>query len=106
MKSSGFGKSSLPFLLPDYTELSMPANRLFSDNQGPISTANKPKYVISNRSKHIDNRFHIIYEAATNGLVRLEYVRTADMTADILTKALPRELHLRHMKGLGMEKVK
>jgi hypothetical protein len=41
-------------LLPNYTELSMPANRLFSDNQGAIATANKPKYVILNRSKHID----------------------------------------------------
>jgi len=93
-------------LLPNYTKLSMPTNRLFSDNQGTIATANKPKYVISNRSKHIDIRFHIIRKAAANGLVRLKYVRTADMTANILTKALPRELHLRHMKGLGMEKVK
>jgi hypothetical protein len=41
-------------LLPDYTELLMPVNRLFSDNQGAIAIANKPKYVISNRSKHID----------------------------------------------------
>jgi hypothetical protein len=44
----------LLILLPDYTELSMPANRLFSDNQGAITIANKPKYVILNRSKHID----------------------------------------------------
>jgi transposase InsO family protein len=99
-------RNVLIFLLPDYTEHTVPANTLFSDNQGAISTANKPIHAISNRSKHIDVRFHIIREAAANGLVRLEYVRTADMTADILTKALPRELHLRHMKGLGMEKTK
>jgi hypothetical protein len=93
-------------LLPDYTELSMPANWLLSDNQGAILTANHPKHVISNRSKHIDIQFHIIREATANELVQLEYVRTANMTADILTKALPQELHLRHMKGLGMEKTK
>jgi len=84
----------------------MPTNKLFSDNEGAIATANQPIYTISNRSKHIDIRFHIIREAAANGLIRLEYVRTADMTADILTKALPKELHVRHMKGLGMERLK
>jgi hypothetical protein len=92
-------------LLPDYTELSMPMNRLFLDNQGTIIIANKLKYVISNRSKHIDIQFHIICKAAANRLVQLKYVRTANMTANILTKALPQELHLHYMKGLGMEKV-
>ena len=84
----------------------MPANKLFSDNQGAIATANQPKHVISNRSKHIDIRFHIIREAAANGLIQLEYIQTIEMTANILTKALPQELHIRHIKGLGMEKLK
>jgi transposase InsO family protein len=89
-------------ILPDYTESTMPANKLYCDNQGAIATASQPGYAVSNRSKHIDVRFHIIREAAANGLVRLEYIRTTEMTADILTKALTRELHERHIKGLGM----
>lgn len=89
-------------LLPHYTELHMPANTLYCDNQGSIATANQPSYSISGRSKHIDVRFHIIRDAAANGLIRLEYLRTSDMTADILTKSLSKELHLRHVKGLGL----
>ena len=90
-------------ILPDYTEHQMPANILYCDNQGAIATANQPDYAVSGRSKHIDVRFHIIRDATANGLVRLEYIRSSEMTADILTKALPKELHLRHVKGLGMD---
>jgi hypothetical protein len=43
-------------------------------------------YAVSSRSKHIDVRFHITRDAAANGLIRLEYVRTTDMTADILQR--------------------
>jgi len=35
----------------------------------------------------------------------LQYVRTEDMTADILTKALPRETFQRHVRGLGMVRI-
>jgi reverse transcriptase-like protein len=89
-------------ILPDYTEHTMPANNLYCDNQGAIATASQPIHAISSRSKHIDVRFHVIRDAAANGLIRLEYVRTGDMTADILTKALPRETFQRHVRGLGM----
>jgi hypothetical protein len=90
-------------ILPQYAEHSMPSNIIHCDNQGAIATANRPSNSPSPRSKHIDIRFHVIREAIANGLIRLEYVRTADMTADILTKALPKELHQRHVKGMGME---
>lgn len=93
-------------MLPDYTEFRMPANTLYCDNQGAIATANQPSYSVSGRSKHIDVRFHITRDAAANGLIRLEYIRTTDMTADILTKALPKELHIRHVRGLGMVRIK
>jgi hypothetical protein len=93
-------------ILPDYTEHQMPANALYCDNQGAITTANQPTYMVSGRSKHIDVRFHVIRDAAANGLIRLEYVRTDDMTADIMTKALPKETFQRHVRGLGMARVK
>ena len=44
----------LIFLLPDYTKLLMPVNKLFSDNQDTITTANQPKHIILNRLKHIN----------------------------------------------------
>jgi hypothetical protein len=93
-------------LLPDYTEHQMPANALYCDNQGAITTANEPTYMVSGRSKHIDVRFHVIRDAAANGLIRLEYVRTEDVTAGVLTKALPRETFQRHVRGLGNVRIK
>jgi hypothetical protein len=92
-------------VLPKYAEHSMPSNTIHCDNQDAIATANRPSNSPSARSKHIDICFHVIREAIANGLIRLEYVRTADMTADILTKALPKELHQRHVKGMGMETI-
>jgi len=90
-------------ILPDYAESQMSANTLYCDNQqGAIATTGQPSYAVSGRSHR--HSFHIIRDAVANGLIRLEYVRTSDMTADILTKPLPKELHLRHVKGLGMDK--
>lgn len=74
---------------------------LYGDNQSAISTAQSGRDS-SPRSKHIDIRYHITREAISNGTLRLEYIRTTDMTADILTKALPLELHNKHIHSLGL----
>jgi len=75
-RSPGFAR--ILAILPDYTESKMPANTLYCDNQGAIAMTGQPTYAVSGRSKHIDN------------IIR--------------TKALPKELHLRHVKGLGMDR--
>lgn len=76
---------------------------LYADNQSAITTAQSGRDV-SPRSKYIDIRYHITREALANGILRLEYIRTTDMTADILTKALSRELHQKHTLSLGLRK--
>lgn len=75
----------------------------YADNQGAITTAQSGQD-ISPRSKHIDIRYHITREALSNGILRLEYIRTTEMTADILTKALPREVHEKHISSMGLRK--
>ncbi|EED20849.1 hypothetical protein TSTA_080820 [Talaromyces stipitatus ATCC 10500] len=92
-------------ILSQYVEHTMPSNIIYCDNQGAIATANQPSHSPSTRSKHIDICFHVIREAIANGLIRLEYICTTEMTADILTKALPKELHKRHVKGMGMKSI-
>jgi len=42
-------------------------------------------------TKYIDIRYHFVREAIGNNLATLDYVPTAEMTADIMTKSLPRE---------------
>jgi hypothetical protein len=40
------------------------------------------------RTKHIDVRYHYIREMVENGEIKVEYLRTEDMIADMLTKPL------------------
>ena len=75
---------------------------LYGDNIGAITTATNPDGHRATRSRHIDIRYHITREALANGTLRLQYIRTADMTADILTKSLPIEAHRRHRHNMGL----
>ena len=58
---------------------------------------------VNERTKHIDIRFHFVRDAYQQGRIRIKYLPTADMTADILTKALSREAHQRHVRGMGLQ---
>jgi hypothetical protein len=73
---------------------------ILADNQGAIKLSKNPQH--HSRSKHIDVKYHFIRNSYQNGLIELAYIPTAEMVADILTKALPREKHEKHMKGMGM----
>jgi hypothetical protein len=55
------------------------------DNQSAIATANT--VAITERSKHIDVRYHFLRELIINKTMTLEFTRTQDMLADILTKS-------------------
>ena len=58
------------------------------DNQSCIKMCHNP--VMHRRSKHIDTKLHFIRERVENKEVKIHYVPTEEVTADILTKSLPR----------------
>jgi len=60
---------------------------IFCDNQSAIALAQDYQYHA--RMKHIDIRYHFIRWVIERGDIRLIFCPTADMAADILTKALP-----------------
>ena len=60
---------------------------LYNDNQAAIALTKDGSYHA--RTKHIDVRYHFIRYSIDAGSIRLLYCPTNDMTADILTKALP-----------------
>lgn len=85
------------------SDLQTPLTRpitLYNDNQGAIALSNNP--VFQARSKHIETQYHWIREKVLDGVFKLVYVATGDMLADICTKALPRVLHERMCRGLGL----
>ena len=73
---------------------------IFIDNQGAIQLAKNPK--LHERTKHIGVRYHFVRDACERNIIHTTYLPTSEMTADILTKILPRETHWRHTGGLGL----
>jgi hypothetical protein len=60
------------------------------DNQSAIALSKNP--VFHDRSKHIDIHYHFIRECVEEDRVKLQSIATTEQLADILTKALGREL--------------
>src|SRR6204780_4605245 len=73
---------------------------LFLDNQGAIALAKNP--VSHSRAKHIDLRHHFVREAIQDRIIWVQYIPTAKMTADSLTKALGHEKHEKCASRMGM----
>ena len=73
---------------------------ILSDNQAACSLSNS--ITISARSKHIDIRHHFIHDYVQSGLFSTTWIPTADMPADIFTKALPFISYSHHRDVLGL----
>jgi hypothetical protein len=84
--------------LQEDLKLNKEALIIYEDNQSCIRTASD---VIRNeRSKHIDVRYHFVRELVNKKEVRLEYLPTEHMPADLMTKALGKIAHYRHVNQL------
>ena len=73
---------------------------LFSNNQSAIALAKNP--VSHARAKHIDICHHFVREAIQDQIIWVQYIPTAEMTMDSLTKALGREKHEKCTARMGM----
>jgi hypothetical protein len=62
-----------------------------SDSKGSIALAKNPDH--HSLTKHIDMKYHFIRLHIVERAIRLEYLNTSVMAADLLTKALPRHRH-------------
>jgi len=78
----------------------IPPITIFADNQGSMALAKNPEF--HSRTKHIHIQQHFIREKVVEEEVRLEYLSTGDMAADLLTKALPREKVERFREYIGV----
>lgn len=71
------------------------------DNQSAISLSKNP--VHHGRSKHIDTRYHFVRECVESGKIAVEFVKSEDQLADILTKALGRVKFQEMRRRIGMQ---
>ncbi|MCO5562180.1 hypothetical protein L7F22_015806 [Adiantum nelumboides] len=70
------------------------------DNTSAKVLAKNP--VMHQRTKHIEVREHFIREKVQSGYISLHHCNTKENVADILTKALGKELFFKHRFALGM----
>ena len=75
-----------------------PSPILFGDNQSAQSlTRNGIK---SERTKHIDIKYHFVTDEVARGNVQLRWIPTTEQLADVLTKALGAQQHVALIKQL------
>ena len=74
-------------LLEEFGHAQTGTTVIWEDNQACIAQSKNP--VNHSRSKHILLKYHYLRDLTESGIVRLEYIPTADQIADIFTKPLP-----------------
>lgn len=74
------------------------ASKLLVDNQGTIEVAKHG--VKSDRTKHVDVKYHHITDTVDKGHVQLEWVSTDKQQADIMTKALGAPVFLKMKEAI------
>ena len=73
---------------------------LLEDNEGANALSRNPEY--HSRMKHIHGRQRFITEIVEVETIQVEYVPTAIMVADGMTKPLPRQAYCNFMEMLGL----
>nr|KYP76657.1 Copia protein [Cajanus cajan] len=84
-------------------EIRIPINytmRILCDNKVAISIAKN--LVHHDRTKHVEIDRHFIKEKIDHDIISVDHVPSCRQTADILTKALPRNTYENIRSNLGM----
>jgi hypothetical protein len=68
------------------------------DNVGAIYLTQNPS--TSQRTKHIDIRYHFVREFVEAGVVKVEFIKSEENEADIMTKNTTNELFEKHKTKL------
>ena len=73
---------------------------ILCDNQSGIRLSENP--VFHDRSKHIDIKYHFIWDMVQRGVVRLDHIGTDEQLAYILTMPLGKVMFLTFCENLSI----
>jgi len=71
---------------------------IWEDNQSCIAYSQNA--LVSEKTKHIDLKYHFVKDHVQLGTVKLRYLPTGDMVADMLTKPLPGPALVKHRSAI------
>ena len=91
VKEDLYVRGVLVFLMPS---VGSPSIAVFEDNKVAINLAKNP--LRSSNSTHVDVRYHFLRVLVGTGDLSVNYLRTEDQHADILTKAIGKESFEKH----------
>lgn len=74
---------------------------IYNDNVGAELPAKNP--IVHSRTKHNDIWFHFVRDALATDTFSAKHLESKYMTADILTKLLPKEKHYFYINSTGIE---
>ena len=99
----GDGGRTPPQLVSELSGIDETMVKLLVDNNSAIVLTKNP--VQHSRTKHINTRHHFMRQYVEDKKIQVDYVRTKDQLADILTKSLGRVKFLEMREHLGIVKV-
>ena len=73
---------------------------LYCDNSGAVANSKEPRS--HKRSKHIEQKYHVIRDIVQRGDVAVLKIPSAENLADPFTKTLPAKSFEGHLEGLGI----
>lgn len=74
------------------------------DNKSALSLIKNPVHY--DRSKHIDVRFHMIWDYEQKRLIEVDFIRTSEQLGDVLTKPLGKVKFQELSVNIGLQNCK
>jgi hypothetical protein len=74
---------------------------MYEDNEACIAQICKG-FMKTDATKHIDPKYQAWISQENGKVVDVQPINSEHNTADVFTKALPKAIHWKHVKGLGM----
>ena len=82
----------------------MPAISIHCDSQSTISMTQNIMY--NSNSRHIRRRHNTIRQLISTGVISVDYIKSKDNIADLLTKGLNRKLVKKSSRGMRLKAIK
>jgi hypothetical protein len=79
---------------------------IWCDNQQTVGIATKREEKLNTKLKHVDTHQSWIRQEVSHGRLTVQWIPTADMPADGLTKILPKQKHIQFVRQLGLVDIK